>query len=149
MKLEQYLNEAKIGTLYHFLSNKNLMNKVKNGFKFQGRTFGAVSFTRDYDPENVMINNPEARLVIDGNKLSKDYELQDFKFYTPTKRDPKPTDENEVRIITDGIVVNLSKYIKQIDLQNFDTSEEEEIYNQVKKNVKYPVNLVDDMKPVR
>jgi hypothetical protein len=122
-----------VGTLYHFATlNGLLMILESNSFKAynnlrriknkgKGSSNDFVSFTRDKNFLKVgrLINNKlDVRIVIDGNKLSDNYVVSPFNFYSYYKSSDKRInpkyDETEERVRWE--VDNARKYILSIDL---------------------------------
>lgn len=145
------LNEGKqVGTIYHFTSLKNLISIIdlnsllpSEAIKFytpeekkenpelnsplKSKIVKAISFTRNKDfhkAEYRSIGGVDARIVIDGDKLSNKYRIEPFNYdksktkhqYRMDKNTHPEMDEREERIITDEPITDLGKYVISYDI---------------------------------
>lgn len=127
------LNEGKqVGKIYHFTTADGLfgilkMNKIiANRIRIGKKAFNAVSFTRNKNFLNVkrlgLAGNQEiiGYLSVDGNKLSNNYKIIPFNYYTriPPEHavdlDKLTYDEDEEIVAKD--VLNVDNYITEIVL---------------------------------
>lgn len=140
-RLENLLNESKqVGTLYHVCTLDSYLKHIlpndtlQSSGSFNNKVYGGnnwVSFTRD---PYFVISLPSLvliQLVIDGDKLSENYKVRPYNFYSkPIERKyyddtstSNDTDDNfiydkpEIRQfeeVVSGPIKNISKYIKEV-----------------------------------
>ena len=109
-------NEDFPNELYHFTSDSAIIQILKSNM-LRGVADFQVSFTSDKDYNHNGFQPPErmtAVLVIDANKLAKDYDVERFIYEETEDKKDKTEYEDEHEWIVKDKVENLDKYLKYI-----------------------------------
>ena len=117
---EEFINnindESFPDELYHFTSDSAIIQILKSNM-LRGVADFQVSFTSDKDYNHNGFQPPErmtAVLVIDANKLAKDYDIERFIYEETDDKKDKTEYEDEHEWIVKDKVENLDKYLKYI-----------------------------------
>lgn len=117
---EEFINnindESFPDELYHFTSDSAIIQILKSNM-LRGVADFQVSFTSDKDYNHNGFQPPErmtAVLVIDANKLAKDYDVERFIYEETEDKKDKTEYEDEHEWIVKDKVENLDKYLKYI-----------------------------------
>lgn len=115
IKLLDILYEAKqVGNIYHFTPLHNITQMLGQGY-IRPNEEKQISTTRDAKSDVYIFlgeENNVARLMLDGNKISNNYQIKPFKHF----QDTGGKDEYEEQIIINGKNFNFIPYLKRIDL---------------------------------
>lgn len=109
-------NESFPDELYHFTSDSAIIQILKSNM-LRGVADFQVSFTSDKNYNQNGFQPPErmtAVLVIDANKLAKDYDVERFIYEETEDKKDKTEYEDEHEWIVKDKVENLDKYLKYI-----------------------------------
>ena len=84
MKLIRVL-KSNINTLYH-ITSLNGMKNIYDTNTLKGKEYPLISFTTNKNMESYLGQKAGTmfKLVLDGNKLSNDYELENFEYISNT-----------------------------------------------------------------
>ena len=117
---EEFINnindESFPDELYHFTSDSAIIQILKSNM-LRGVADFQVSFTSDKNYNQNSFQPPErmtAVLVIDANKLAKDYDVERFIYEETEDKKDKTEYEDEHEWIVKDKVENLDKYLKYI-----------------------------------
>jgi hypothetical protein len=97
--------------LYHYTSLFGLLRILDDGYIHHGK-FDSVSMTSNSNFHNVtrIFVNLDARIVLDGNKISRKYEVVPFDYYSDKDDDDiglgVSKDEDEWKANTDRLMLN-------------------------------------------
>jgi hypothetical protein len=126
---EELLDEAKqVGILYHYTLGKNLTDIIFDNKLYahditslgkDKKPINAISFTRNpnFHTSHKMIMGTEARIILDGNKLSNKYKIEPYAEFS--FRSPKKTESEERIVFPTGNqqgIENLKQYVISYDL---------------------------------
>lgn len=108
MKLIRVL-KSNINTLYH-ITSLNGMKNIYDTNTLKGKEYPLISFTTNKNMESYLGQKAGTmfKLVLDGNKLSKNYELENFEYISNTNIKLK---EDEVRTKNSTEIRNIDNYI--------------------------------------
>lgn len=111
------MNEAKqVGNLYHFTPIASLIQIIKSNklaaHVADNHSSASVSLTRDSHLSRSKGSN--ARIVIDGDKLSNRYKVKPINITSSDPYSPAWETESEERVL--GDITDLKKYIVSVDL---------------------------------
>lgn len=168
MSFKEYLQEGKhIGTLYHFTRPRNLKkiisgSDVSSPFELISWN-GNISCTRNACMSTEIFNNDFSikdgyivRISLDGDKISQKYKIKPAAGYTDNDSDIFNQDKNNKRVLRnigeyEEVIlikkINILPFIKQIDIYNYNNYSKE-LYNEIKNQVDFEVNLVRKFKIV-
>lgn len=114
------IQEAKqVGILYHYTSVNFLLQILKEDTllsRLNSDDSRTISFTRDKNFEKFKgrsIYSTEARIVLDGNKISERYKLEPFNFFKYSQTGKYYEAEEILKI---DKLSNVSKYIIRVEL---------------------------------
>lgn len=98
----------KNNSLYHCTTEKNAINILKyNYFRPSKGIVGIMGLSTTFDSEYIW-NSSDVKFVLDYLKLKNDYTL----IYIDEKIG---VDESEIKIVTETPILNIEKYIKDIE----------------------------------
>lgn len=113
-----------VGTLYH-LTNIDGMEFILRGNKLKSGTHVNISFTRNKLLNHYIGHPPRLyfKLIIDGDKLSNNFKLEPFKYYSKDKGTDFSNESEE--IVRKSEIPNISKYLKGIAFisENYENDE--------------------------
>lgn len=139
MKYIKRINEGKqLGDLYHVLDYKKLLYVLQsNTLRSYKAGGGKISTSRSKMFNSYLGDSPTSifKLVLDGDKLSNDYKIRPYKYFS---QNGAGFDEFEEQINT-SFIPNIKKYIKHVVLIKYRTESlikypwmrEEEVSNYV------------------
>ena len=159
IKLLDLIEAKQVGILYHFTSYESLIQIIKDNFILKTRSqvnqghkyeqnSNYISFTRSKNIEKSSVPQ-EARIIIDGSKLSEHYKIEQYADYKQgygrgynKHWEEDRIDESEERIDASkyGGKVDISKCVLKIDIVSF---EEETPYRNKYDTEVFPNNFFD------
>lgn len=116
-KYDEFVTESKkVGIIYHFTGIYNLYQMfLKNNFRISSQQ-NYISFTRNpsmFSPE-LLQSKLQARIMIDGDKLSNKYKISPYKDFRNVKREHGEAEERVVKI--DDLF--MANPVTDVDIQN-------------------------------
>lgn len=126
IKLKDILKEAKqVGTLYHFTDFNSLKsilqsNTIKGSWGNQDVKGKYISTTRDKnlwktDP-NLGVEELEAALVLDGDKLSNNYKIRPYAYEPYRSLDRSGAEAEELIMLPTGVLSDVNQYLLGVSL---------------------------------
>jgi hypothetical protein len=132
MNFKRFFLEAKqVGTLYHFSSLDNVLSMLrdnsikgvnykrftKESGKEVTKTVFGVSLTRDKNARlDLKDNKLEAKLVLDGNKISNNYKISQYDEFSIYSNDNYHSRRMEAEEFVYGTIKDLKSFITEITI---------------------------------
>lgn len=81
-KYKQIFDEAKqVGTLYHYTNIENLISILKTNTLITNSLFISTTRSKTFIDINQSLKFSDARLILDGDKLSQKYKIKPYKAF--------------------------------------------------------------------
>lgn len=107
---ESFVSKSKpVGVLYHLLTEDKL-RFVLDTNKLEARNFVGISMTRSKQLNSYLGSNGQviAKLKIDGNMLSNDYQIEPYQYISDTGI---RLENEEESLVKTNVIKNIKKYI--------------------------------------